>query len=504
MSEKYNKLHALSKSCAVYSTVQMLLEWDQETYMPEGAVALRSMQTEAIASLLHKQRTSAAFGNILGELINLETGHVKDHTLSAAQAAALREWRRDYLLAKKLPGSFVKKWATTTSEAMPAWGRARKNNSFKEFAPHLQKIVTLARKKADYLGFEKHPYDALLDCFEPRMTSAYLTPLFDGLKTSLTHLLKRIAAKPIPDAHFVTGHFPEGKQLDFAHVILKAMGFSNQTSRLDQSAHPFCTGMSPIDTRMTTHIHLDQLLPSIFAVIHEGGHGLYNNGLPFEHFGSPLAEQVSLGMDESQSRFWETIMGHSLPFWQHFYPQLQKEFPEKLSSVSLDAFHKAVNIVKPSFIRIHADEVTYSLHIIVRFEIEKALIEGSLKVKEIPEAWNEKMRAYLGIAPSTDALGCLQDIHWSMGAIGYFPTYTLGNLYAAQFFQTFVTTYPNWKERVAAGDLIFVREWLRENIHKWGKQFTADELCKRVSGKPLSEHPYVDYLEKKYQGLYHL
>jgi carboxypeptidase Taq len=282
------------------------------------------------------------------------------------------------------------------------------------------------------------------------------------------------------------------------------MGFRLSSSRLDTSAHPFCSGMQPKDTRMTTRIDPENIMFNLGAVLHEGGHGLYNMNLPIEHYGSPLCEQVSLGIDESQSRFWETLIGQSHAFWQHFFPLLQQELPEQFGGVVLDEFYHAINSVKSSFIRVDADEVTYNLHVIIRFEIEKALIEGTLKVKDIPGFWNSKMREYLGICPEFDGQGCLQDIHWSLGYIGYFPTYTLGNLYSAQFFEAFEKAHPHWKEQVAKGSLDFIRDWLKENIHRHGRQFQPEELCKRVTGKPLSQEPYIHYLTTKYRKLYRL
>lgn len=504
MANAYDKLHSLSKTISLTSSVQSLLDWDQETYMPKDAIELRSQQIEILASLVHRQKTSKGFAKALSALIDLETGEVFDSQLNAAQVAALREWRRDYLRAIKLPNSFVKLFAKTTSAASYAWHTAKEHNDFKAFSRHLEKVVSLSRKKADILGFKEHPYDALLDLYEPEMKTSVLTPLFSKLKLSLTQLLKDIMVKkPFVD-DFLYRHCPKYKQLDFAHKILHKMGFHPSTSRLDTSAHPFCTGMQPKDTRMTTRVHPENIMSNIGAVLHEGGHGLYNMDLPFEHYGSPLCEQVSLGIDESQSRWWETLIGQSHPFWQHFFPLLQEEFPEQFGGVLLEDFYHAINTVKPGFIRIDADEVTYNLHIIVRFEIEKELIEGTLKVKEVPDAWNNKMREYLGISPEFDGQGCLQDIHWSLGFVGYFPTYTLGNLYSVQFFSTFEKAHPNWKERVAQGSLDFIRDWLKENIHRHGRQYTPGELCQRVTGKALSEEPYVAYLNKKYRGLYKL
>jgi carboxypeptidase Taq len=414
---------------------------------------------------------------------------------------AVKEWKRTHLQEIKIPSAFVKTFATVCSKATHVWAEAKKHNKFSLFAPHLQKIVTLCRKKADFLGFQGHPYDALLDLHEPGMTVAELTPLFGRLKASLTALLKTLTSKPKIRAPFLECQYPHDKQMQFGHILLEAMGFDPETSRLDLSSHPFCSGLSIKDTRMTTRIHSNLITSNIFSVLHEGGHGLYNKGLPSHEFGTPLCENSSLGIDESQSRWWETLIGRSLPFWTHFYPKLQHIFPEQLSSVALEDFVIGINSAQPSFIRVEADEVTYCLHIVLRFEIEKALIEGSLEVKDIPQLWNEKMKAYLGILPQTDAEGCLQDIHWSLGSIGYFPTYALGNIYAAQFFTAFEKTHPDWQKKLSQGDLSFIRAWLYENIHRHGRLYTPHELVHRIAGQPLSEKPYIAYLERKYHNL---
>jgi carboxypeptidase Taq len=485
-------------------SVEALLDWDQETHMPKDAIDIRSQQIELMASWIHRQKTSKGFVKALSTLIDVETGTIVDERLSLAQIAALREWRRDYLLSAKLPNAFIKQFAKTTSSATHVWKTAKEHNDFKAFSPYLEKVVSLSRKKADVLGFKEHPYDALLDLYEPEMKISTLNLLFSKLKLPLTQLIKDISIKPPFVEDFLYRHCPKHKQLEFSHKILYKMGFHLSTSRLDISAHPFCNGMHPKDTRMTTHVHPENIMSCIGAVMHEGGHGLYNMSLPIEHFGSPLGQQISLGIDESQSRWWETLIGQSYSFWQHFFPLLQEEFPEQFGRVLLNDFYQAINAVKPGLIRIEADEVTYNLHIIVRFEIEKALIEGSMKVKEIPDAWNSKMREYLGISPQFDGQGCLQDIHWSLGFIGYFPTYTLGNLYSVQFFNTFEKSHPNWKEQVAKGSLDFIRDWLKENIHIYGRQYKPNELCEKVTGKLLSEEPYVHYLKEKYGTLYHL
>jgi carboxypeptidase Taq len=498
MSDSYTKLLLLSKQTALLASTQRLLEWDQETYLPQGAIEIRSLQLETLAHLIHKSSTSRRFAKALERLISIETGHIHNDQLSPQQAAALREWRRDYLKAIKLPASFVKKFAETTSKALHIWAEARRTNNFKLFLPLLEKIISLSRKKADYLGFEEHPYDALLDLFEPGMTSSYLTPLFHQLQMGLRDLLNRIPSKPRGEEGLLKGPFPPSQQIHFAQDLLKAMGLNPLYSRLDQSTHPFCTDFHPKDVRLTTTTHTESPLLSIFSTIHEGGHALYHKNLPEEHYGSPLCEAVSFGVDESQSRFWETFIGHSLCFWTHFYPKLQRAFPEQLERLSLEEFYRVINRVEPSLIRIESDEVSYSLHIILRFELEKSLIEGSLKAKDLPEAWNEKMQTYLGVVVPNDRLGCLQDIHWSMGAIGYFPSYALGNLYAAQLFATFEKAYPSWREEVSKGELLFIERWLCEKIHRYGRQFTPKELIFRSTHSPLQIEPYLTHLNERY------
>lgn len=494
----YDQLKELGKNSHIFSSILALLEWDQETHMPSSANAFRGEQIAKLAQYTHKLNTSSKITKLLNQLIDLRSGQILDPSLSSQKQAALREWRRDHIKSLKLPSSFVKNLANIASSASYVWREAREENHFKKFAPYLEKIVLLCRKQADFLGFKDHPYDALLDLYEPGATVAKLTPLFEKLKTVLSSLVKELHTQSACNTAFLKGYFAPDKQLYFAHILLKAMGFSKESSSLDQSAHPFCSGIYPQDTRMTTHVHPDSLMPNIFSVLHEGGHGLYNQGLPLKEYGTPLCQQLSLGIDESQSRMWETIIGKSLPFWKYFYPQLQHTFPEELGRISLSDFHKAINIVRPSLIRIDSDEVSYCLHIILRFEIEKGLIENSLKVKEIPEMWNEKMRTYLGISPKTDSEGCLQDIHWSMGSIGYFPTYALGNLYAAQFFHTFTQKHPEWQQELEKGNLSLIRNWLYENIHRHGREFTPEQLIKQVTGEPLSERYFLEYLRGKY------
>lgn len=499
----YDQLFELSKTIKTLNSIEQLLDWDQETLMPHAAIEFRAAQKELMTGHIHKLKTSTKFSHLLNQLIDLESGEVLNPALTPAQCAALRQWRKDHLKAIKLPTSFVKTFSSTSTTTVNRWIEAKKTSNFAEFTPSLSRIFQLSRKKADLLGYQDHPYDALLDLFEPGMTVAKLTPLFDRLKVALKTLVKSIQAQPPIDTGCLKGEFNSELQIRFGKKILEAMGFSPQDCRLDLSVHPFCMPVHPLDTRMTTRTHHNDIMSNIFSVIHEGGHGLYNRGLNVEQYGSPLGEQSSLGIDESQSRWWETRIGRTKPFWTHFLPLLQRDFPQ-LKNVTLDQFYLAINHVQPSFIRVEADEVTYSLHVILRFEIEKAVIEGTLQIKDIPAVWNQKMEEYLGITPSQDAEGCLQDIHWAFGLIGYFPTYVLGNLYAAQFFKAFEKSHPDWQTRVSQGDLGFIREWLRTNLHQYGRQYTPEEFVQRISGKPLHESEYVNYLNTKYKEIYRL
>lgn len=495
----YQKLHEISKATSLLASIQMLLEWDQETYMPKDAAEYRGQQVSLMANLVHKQKTAPKFVKTLKSLVDLESGAILDPSLSKEICASLREYRRDYMQASKLPASLVKLFSKTTSQGLHAWGEAKTHNRFSHFAPHLDKIVKLCRKKAEYLGYKDHPYDALLDLYEPGITVAMLTPLFSKLKAALTSLIKELAPRPRPTP--LTGQFAKNKQLEISAHLLKAMGFDSVSSRLDLSIHPFCAFLYSKDTRMTTHLHADTPFPCIFSVLHEGGHGLYDQGLPSMQLGSPLGEAASTAVHESQSRFWETFIGRGLPFWKHFYPTLQKTFPEAFSTMPLRDFYPLINSVKPSLIRIDADEVTYSLHVILRFELEKALIEGSLKVKDLPKAWNQKMEESLGIVPPSDREGCLQDTHWAGGLFGYFPSYTLGNIYAAQLFAAFQKEHPEWETEIAQGNLALIRLWLNEKIHKWGRQYIPTDLIERATGSPVSESHYIHYLQNKFRAI---
>lgn len=502
--KSFTDLRELSTEIHHFNSILTLLHWDQETYMPPGGITPRSEQVSHLSELVHEKRTSRRFKDCLEKLVSLSTGKLKVKGLSKSQQVMVREWRKEFLRMNKLPASFVKNFSQVTSEASQIWASAKKDNNYKVFAPFLEKIIGLCRQKAEIWGFEDHPYDALLESYEPCMNTRKVSAIFDGVQKELTTLLKKINACRHVDNRFLHKKVDDDKQIEIAKMFLAALPMDMAYTRVDLSSHPFSMALHPHDSRITTRILPNHFMSNIFSVLHEAGHSFYEMGLPLATWGTPLSEPVSLSVHESQSRWWETLIGRSLPFWQHFYPLLQKAIPNVLKGIPLDRFYRAINKVSPTMIRVEADEVTYCLHVILRFEIEKELISGSLNVHDLPAAWNAKMKKYLGITPPNDAQGCLQDIHWSLGDFGYFPTYALGNILSAQFFTAFSKEHPDWEKRVAAGDLGFVREWLTSNIHCWGKTYNTEELAKRVTSKPLSENAYCAYLKKKYAEIYKL
>lgn len=497
--KSYKHLHEISRSTRILQGVTSILDWDQETYMPADGAGIRSEQLEVLAGITHQKKTGSKFSNALNKLIDIKSGKILATSLPEPQQAALRIWRRDYLIDKALPKRFVEEFAKLTSQAINAWKNAKKENAFHQFAPFLERIVKMVRKKADLIGYKEHPYDALLDLYEPDITQKDVSILFNSLSQSIVPLLNKITARPQTDDGFLYGTFSHDQQIKFSHELLKAMHYDLAKGRLDFSAHPFSSACHPTDSRITTRIHPKALLSCVFAVIHECGHALYEMGLPVENYGSPLGEAISLGIHESQSRWWETRIGLSKPFWVHFFPILQNHFKEQLKGVSLDTFYQAINKVEPSLIRIEADEVTYPLHVVLRFELEVALIEGKLKVRDLPEAWNSKIYELLKVKPATNSDGCLQDIHWSMGAFGYFPTYALGTMYASHLFEKFEKDHPEWKDKVAVGDLGFIKSWLHNAVYQHGRRYSSKELLQLVTGKPFTADAFVKYLTTKYR-----
>ncbi len=471
-----------------------LLEWDQETFMPEGGASARAHQIATLRTLAHELFTDDAIGALLDGL---------DRQNEKGFAEVLvRVTRRDYERARRLPADLVNRLAATASRAQHVWQKARAADDFAAFAPHLERLVGLNIQKAEALGYESTPYDALLDEYEPGMTSAEVESVFGELRAELVPLVEAIAGAEAPSEACLHGTFDVQAQQGFGEDVIRAFGYDFARGRQDASAHPFTTSFSTGDVRLTTRFDPEFFNPAFFATLHEAGHGLYEQGFAKDLERTPLADGASLGMHESQSRLWENLVGRSRPFWQHYYPKLQKRFPEGLGEVPLDAFYRAINRVAPSPIRVEADEVTYNLHIMLRFELERALIEGRLTVGDLPEAWNAKMEDYLGLTPATDAEGVLQDVHWSIDAFGYFPTYALGNLMSVQLFQQAEADLPDLSAQMASGAFGPLLEWLRENVHRHGRTVEAGDLLERVTGARLDARPWLAYVREKFGALY--
>lgn len=472
-----------------------LLDWDQETYMPPKGAETRAAQLSLIAGIAHKRLTSDEFAR---QLETVEAEGDGDPVV----ATNVRDMRRVHDRAVKLPTKLVQQIAQASSLARQAWVAARKESQFAKFSPHLEKLLDLKRQVAEKIGYDENPYDALMDEFEPGMRASQVQQVFDALKGQLVPLVQAIKDAPRqPKTAVLDAKCPVDAQARFGRWIAEQMGYDFEAGRLDTTTHPFCQGISPQDVRITSRYNETYLPMSLFGTMHEAGHALYEQGLDPEHAHTPAGMHVSLGIHESQSRMWENLVGRSRAFWEHYYGKLQAEFPA-LASVALEDWYFAINTVRPSLIRVEADEVTYNLHIMLRFDIERQMIAGKLKIADIPEAWNAAMQQMLGITPPDDAQGCLQDIHWSMGIFGYFPTYALGNLYAAQFFEAAREALPNLDGEIGAVRLMPLLEWLREHIHRQGKRYRAAELVERVTGKALSHEPFIEYLRGKYQPLY--
>lgn len=497
-SEAFEKLSREYRDIATLGTCEAILSWDEVTYMPQGGATHRANQKALVAGLFHKKATSPEIGKWLSEL---ESSDLVNN--GNPQAANVRELRRQYNKMVKLPESLVTEITRVTSLAHPIWVEARKNNDFKSFLPSLEKIVELSRQKAEAIGYKEEPYDALMDDYEPNTTSKQVEKVFTALRADLVPVLEKImgGSRKSP-VEIVERKYPTASQQAFSELAAKAIGYNFASGRLDVTTHPFCTQIGPGDVRITTRYNENRFNDAFFGVLHEAGHGIYEQNLKTEEFGLPTGEACSLGIHESQSRMWENFVGRSLAFWQHFFPEARKAFPEALGKVSVDDFYFAVNDVRPSFIRVEADEITYNLHIMLRFEMELALIRGDLKAADAPAAWNEKFKHFFGLDVKNNAEGCLQDVHWSAGLFGYFPTYALGNLYAAQFFAQADKDLGGLNAQFRRGAFEPLRKWLTEKIHVHGRRYPSPELVQRVTGKPLSAEPLIKYLKEKFYPLY--
>lgn len=497
MNRQYGEFIRRARELADIGHAQGLLSWDQETYMPPRGTEARARSLGTLAGLYHEKLTDPALVALMEELRG-----------GQLQGDAEVNWRyveRDQRRALKVPRELVVELSQTQSLAHEAWVEARKKSDFPLFRPWLEKILKLQKEVAHRVGFEGSIYNAFLDEYEPYARVETVAPLLEQLRARLVPLVGRIAAAGHgPAAGILDREFPVDRQEAFGRRVLADMGFDLERGRLDVSVHPFCSGTSPMDVRLTTRYSPTQLTSALFGIIHEAGHGLYEQGLPADAGGTPVGSSVSLGIHESQSRMWENMIGRSRPFWERYLPVLKEYFPDQLKGVEVEAFYAAVNQVAPSLIRVEADEVTYNLHILLRFELEQALVEERLRVEDLPQLWDERMESYLGIRPPDAARGVLQDIHWSIGLIGYFPTYSLGNLYAAQFFRQAKQELPGLMDRVARGDLLGLKDWLNRKIHARGRRLRADELVQALTGTALQVDCFMEYLEEKYGALYQL
>ena len=498
MSTPFAELCRLTRESALLESVESLLGWDERALMPPAAGPYRAEQMTFLSGLVHQRRTDPR----IGELLAQATAAAPSADPHGDAGATLRQLRREYDKRIKLPQRLVEELTRASVLGQQAWVEARRKNDFPAFAPHLENIVRLKREQAAAMGWQDHPYDALLDDFEPGAKTAELTNILAALRVELVPLVQTIQeSSRRPDQTVLRHQFPTAGQRAFGEAAAAAIGFDFSRGRLDVTHHPFCSGMGPNDCRITTRYDEHYFPTSFFGILHESGHGIYDQGLRTDQFGLPPGSAVSLGIHESQSRMWENQVGRSRPFWRCFLPKLQAVLAA-LKDVTGDAFFFAINDVRPSLIRVEADEATYNLHIIVRFELEQALLTGDLPIRDLPAAWSDKYQQYLGIRPPSDADGCLQDIHWSAGLFGYFPTYSLGNLYAAQFYEQADQDLGGLAEQFARGEFDALKQWLRKNIHTHGQCYTPAELVQRATGQPLTHAPLIRHLRGKLEPLY--
>jgi carboxypeptidase Taq len=490
----------LDETMTHYSDMLSLAGWDQQVKAPPKGKAYFSKVRGTLSTELFRLGTSDKLERLLNALSKPEA----QQQLDEPTKAVVREHKREFDKNKKIPEALHKEFTIHTANARTVWEEARKENNFEKFRPTLERTVELIREYAELYGYEKHPYDALLDKYEPGLTVEQLDGIFGTLREKTVQLLARIRSSSDHPRDVFEGTFDVGQQEKFNLYLLPLLGYDLEAGRLDVTAHPFACTINVGDVRITTRYFDNDPKSSLFATIHEAGHAIYEQGVNPDYEGSVISGGISLGIHESQSRFLENMVGRSEAFWQRYLDDYKHFFPGKFEDVSLRDFYRSVNIVSPSFIRVEADEVTYNLHIMLRYELEKGLVAGTLEVKDLPKLWNEKMREYLGIEPPTEAVGVLQDVHWSYGVFGYFPTYSLGNLYSAQIRNTILKQFPDFYDRVRRGDFGTIREWLREQIHQHGSVYLPSDLIKRVTGEELNPDYLMQYLEEKYSDVYSL
>jgi carboxypeptidase Taq len=476
-----------------------VLGWDEATYMPSGGATARGRQIAIIRRLAHERFTDPTLGRLLDGL------EQSSDSLSADDASLIRVARRDYEKAIRVPAEYVARANAHASASYNAWIRARPANDFAAMIPFLQQTLELSREYAEFFAPYDHIADPLIDDADEGLTTTTIRRIFTELREALVPMVRAISEQPLVDDAWLDRSFDEATQLDFGLKIAAQMGYDLKRGRLDKTRHPFCTKFASGDVRITTRVRENDVRDSLFSTLHEAGHAMYEQGVNPAHEGTPLGSGASSGVHESQSRLWENVVARSRPFWEHYYPHLKRLFADQLGSVPLDSFYRAINKVEPSLIRTDADEVTYNLHIMLRFDLELDLLEGRLEVADLPEAWRAGMKADLGIAPPDDRDGCLQDVHWYAGTIGgAFQSYTIGNILSAQFFTAATTAHPEISTEIADGQFGSLHGWLTNNVYKPGRAFKPDELVAQSTGSAMTMAPYLAYLRKKYGELYRL
>jgi len=500
MSAKLDQLKEIIGEVADLGSAASLLGWDQQTYMPAGGGGARGQQLATLGKIAHQKATSDEVGKLLDELKAEFAGADPD----SDEAAYVRTAARDYDKAVRVPSEFVAEQAIVTTRAFEAWAEARSKSDFSIFRPHLEKVVELVKKYITFFPPADHPYDTLLDDYEPGMKTADVQAIFDGMRPKQVELIRAITTRPQVNDSFLHRKFNESKMWNFSAEVTKMVGYDWSRGRMDKAPHPFTTSFSLNDVRITNRFEAGNPVAVLFSGMHEAGHAMYEQGVAPAYERTPLVHGTSLAIHESQSRMWENLVGRSLPFWEFAYPLFKKTFASQLDGVGLKNFYKAINKVEPSLIRVNADEATYNLHIMLRLELEIAMVEGRVAIKDLPDIWNTKMQEYLGVTPPNDAKGVLQDIHWSYGSIGYFSTYALGNLVSVQLWEKITREIKDLDDQFRKGKFEALLHWLRENVHKHGRKYRPQELVQRVTGSRIDAVPYVRYLAKKYSDIYGL
>lgn len=501
MDTKIGKLKDLLMEINDLEAAASLLSWDQLTYMPPGGAVARGRQIATLKQIAHQKYTDPVMEKLLEELRPL----VESLPYDSDEASLVRVTARDFEKALKVPADFMAEFYNHTAVTYEAWAQAREKKDFQIVRPYLEKSLDLSLKYANFYAGYEHIADPLIDMEDEGVKVATILPLFHQLRRELIPMVQAITSQPLVDSSCLEGFFPEKSQIDFGINIIKRFGFDFERGRQDRSIHPFTIEFSTGDVRITTRVKENNLNEALFSTMHESGHAMYEQGISAELEGTPLAKGTSSGVHESQSRLWENLVGRSLDFWEYFYPELQEVFPEQLGKVSLESFYKAINKVERSLIRTDADEVTYNLHVMLRFDFELALLEGKLKVKDLPEAWVERFRQDFGIIPQNPNEGVLQDMHWYSGPIGgAFQGYTLGNILSAQFFEAAVSANPSIKADMKKGEFGGLHGWLKENIYQYGSKYLAEEIVKKATHQPMTIEPYIRYLRTKYGKIYQL